>query len=124
MNRIFITKAFYRWMSKNRINNDSIIAAVKEMESGLIDADLGGYICKKRIPLPGQGKRGSARTIVATKQENSWFFIYGFNKNERSNISSKELESFQEMAKGLLSLTNQKLSLATRNGALKEVSSK
>lgn len=110
-------------MSKNSIKNDNLLAAVKEMESGLIDADLGGYICKKRIPLPGQGKRGSARTIVATKQENSWFFIYGFNKNERSNISSKELASFQEMAKGLLSLTDEKLSLATINGTLKEVSS-
>lgn len=123
MNRIFITKAFSRWMSKNSIKNDNLLAAVKEMESGLIDADLGGYICKKRIPLPGQGKRGSARTIVATKQQNSWFFIYGFNKNERSNISSKELASFQEMAKVLLSLTDEKLSLATINGTLKEVSS-
>jgi DNA-binding transcriptional regulator YiaG len=37
------------------------------MAGGLIDADLGGHVVKKRVALPGQGKRGGARTIVATK---------------------------------------------------------
>ena len=38
------------------------------MERGLIDANLGGGIIKKRVPLPGRGKRGSARTLVATNR--------------------------------------------------------
>nr|WP_263469118.1 type II toxin-antitoxin system RelE/ParE family toxin [Stenotrophomonas sp. CFS3442] len=32
------------------------------MEGGLVDADLGGGIFKKRVALPGRGKRGSVRT--------------------------------------------------------------
>jgi hypothetical protein len=38
------------------------------MANGLIDADLGGGIVKKRIALPGQGKRGSTRTLLATNR--------------------------------------------------------
>ncbi|MCI0410661.1 MAG: type II toxin-antitoxin system RelE/ParE family toxin, partial [Acidobacteria bacterium] len=44
--------------------------AVSEIEQGLIDADLGGHVVKKkRVGLPGRVKRGGAGTIVATKLE-------------------------------------------------------
>jgi hypothetical protein len=58
-------------------------AAILEMAEGLIDADLGGHVVKKRVALHGQGKRGGARTIVATKLAGRWFFLYGFRKNDR-----------------------------------------
>lgn len=64
--------------------DNAICHAVSEMAQGLIDADLGGNVVKKRIGLSGQGKRGGARTIVATKMADSWFFLYGFGKNERA----------------------------------------
>ena len=54
-------------MRKSGLSDDALSAAVSEMASGLVDADLGGYLVKKRVPLPGKGKRGGARTIVATK---------------------------------------------------------
>jgi len=53
------------------------------MEQGLIDANLGGGIIKNRVALPGRGKRGSTRTLVATNNANRWFFLFGFEKNER-----------------------------------------
>ncbi len=37
---------------------------VEEMVKGLIDADLGGHVYKKRIALPGKGKSGSVRTLL------------------------------------------------------------
>jgi hypothetical protein len=40
--------------------------AVEETAAGLIDADLGGRVYKKRVPLPGRGKRGGARTLIGT----------------------------------------------------------
>ena len=89
MDRIFCTIPFSRWMSKNDADNEALLHAVEEMKSGLIDADLGGCLYKKRIPLSGQGKRKSSRVLVAMKYEEKCFF--GFNKNERSNISKKEL---------------------------------
>lgn len=52
--------------------------AVLEMTQGLIDADPGGHVVEKRIAITGHGKRGAARTIVATQLAEHWFFIYGF----------------------------------------------
>lgn len=57
---------------------------------------------KKRVALRGKGKRGGARTIVAPKLAERWFFLYGFSKNERSNIVKDELRALQEVAKDLL----------------------
>ena len=44
--------------------------------------------CGKRLALPGRGKRGGARTLVATNKGNRWFFLFGFEKNARANITA------------------------------------
>ena len=74
------------------------------MAAGLIDADLGGHLFKKRIAAPGRGKRGSARVLVGTNLGNRWFFLFGFEKNERDNISDRELAALQKLAGALLKL--------------------
>lgn len=91
------------------------------MAQGLIDANLGGNVVKKRIGLPGQGKRGGARTIVATKMADRWFFLYGFGKNERANIDKDELKVLQEVAKELLELNDRQLAVALSAGEIMEV---
>jgi hypothetical protein len=59
-----------------------------EMGRGLIDADLGGGVVGKRIALPNRGgKSGSTRTLIATNKNDRWFFMLGFEKNQRDNIS-------------------------------------
>ena len=88
---------------------------------GLIDADLGGYIVKKRVALPGRGKRGGARTIVATKKGSRWFFLFGFAKNEKSNITASETERLQAFAADLLSLSDKSLNEFVREGKLVDV---
>lgn len=75
--------------------------AVAEIAAGLVDADLGGHMVKKRIPLAGRGKRGGARCIVAYQSDHHTFFVYGFAKNERDNIDADELEAFRILAAGL-----------------------
>jgi len=91
------------------------------MARGLIDADLGGGVVKKRIALPGKGKRGSTRTLLATNRRDRWFFVFGFEKNDRQNISPGELEALQLLADQLLTLTAEQLASAIGNGALLEV---
>ena len=78
--RVFKTKTFTRWLKKSDLTDEVLIRAVDEMRSGLIDADLGGNVLKKRVAVSGRGKRGGARTIVATNKDDRWFFIYGFEK--------------------------------------------
>ena len=87
----------------------------------MIDADLGGGIIKKRVALAGRGKRGSTRTLLATNRRNKWIFVFGFEKNERANISNSELEALKLLADDLLSRTDSQISEAIKNGSLLEV---
>jgi len=76
---------------------------------------------KKRVALTGRGKRGGARTIVATNFGDRWFFLYGFGKNERANIHQDELKLFQEVAKELLGLDDRQIANALSAGEIAEV---
>jgi hypothetical protein len=78
-------------------------------------------VVKKRIAVAGQGKRGGARTIVATKLAERWFFLYGFRKSERANIDKDELRALQEVAKELLGLDKRHLDIALQAGEIVEV---
>ena len=121
MARVFKTRTFARSTRKLGLTDAALWAAVEEMIDGLVDASLGGEIVKKRVALPGQGKRGGARTIVATRMADRWFFLYGFNKNERSNIGKGELKVLQEIAKELLALEDRELEIALFAGELVEI---
>jgi len=61
------------------------------MIAGLVDADLGGGLLKKRIGLPGRGRRGGARLIVATRRSDRWFFLAGYSKAEREDLEPEEM---------------------------------
>jgi len=121
MKRIFKTRYFSRWMRKTELNDEVLYSAVIEMTQDLIDADLGGGILKKRVGLPGRGKRGGARTLVATNRGNRWFFVYGFEKNDRANISDAELEALKDIALELLARTVKQLDEALNDGSLTEI---
>ena len=121
MKRIFKTRHFSRWMRKTELTDSALLNAVEEMVQGLIDADLGGGIVKKRIGLAGRGKRGGARTLVATNKGNRWFFVFGFEKNERANIADDELEALRDIAEQLLVRTGSQLDEAVAEGTLQEI---
>ena len=116
--QVLATKSFNRWMRKNKIAHQELFSAAAEMAQGLIDADLGGHVVKKRVALGGRGKRSGARTIVATNFGNKWIYIFGFEKNERGNIDASELKALQELAKTLLELNIDKTSAAILHGEL------
>jgi len=121
MQRVFKTRRFSRWMRKTELSDQALCDAVSEMERGLIDADLGGGVVKKRVPLPGRGKRGGTRTLVATNKSNRWFFVFGFEKNERANVSAKELEALRGIAADLLKLSLSELDAQVESEALQEI---
>ena len=118
---IYKTKHFARWARKTGLNDSLLETAVLEIHRGLLEADLGGGIVKKRIALPGKGKRGSARTLLATNRDDRWFFIFGFEKNERENISENELATLKKLAKDLLGLTAVQIGVAMGEGSLVEI---
>jgi len=121
MKRVFKTRHFQRWMRKTELTDPALCAAVTEMAQGLIDADLGGGVVKKRVGRAGRGKRGGARTLVATNKGSRWFFVFGFEKNDRANIDDDEREALQTLAADLLARTPAQLNLAVEDGALLEI---
>lgn len=121
MKRILKTRLFCRWMKKVALEDEALCKAIAEMERGLIDANLGGQLYKKRVSLPGRGKRGSTRTLIATNRTNRWIFIFGFEKNEKENLTSAELSYLQMLAQDLLEYTDSDLDTAIIKGKIQEV---
>jgi hypothetical protein len=117
----FKTRTFAKWANGAGLDDDALTIAVAEMERGLIDAHLGGEVVKKRVALPGRGKRGGVRTLVAFRQEEKAFFVFGFAKNERADISSDELRALKFLAKELLNYPAMSLTKALQAGELIEI---
>lgn len=121
MRQLFKTRTFARWSRKAQVSDVTLRKAIAEMVAGLIDADLGGSVYKKRVPLPGRGKSGGARVLVATWHTNRWFLLYGFGKNEQANIDDRELAALQKLANVLLSMTSAQLEHAVVERELVEI---
>ena len=119
--RVFKTRWFQRWAKKEGLSDETLLAAVQEMEQGLVDADLGGSVYKKRVPLSGKGKRGSVRTLLAFRMNDRAFFIFGFAKNKQANISPKEERAIKMLANEFLGYTEHALNKALEAGELMEV---
>ena len=118
---IYKTRVFAKWADKEGLDDRTLTVAVAEMEQGLIDADLGGHVMKKRVALPGRGKSGGARTLLAYCHDDRAFFVYGFAKNERDNIDDKELKALKQLAAALLKLNPAQLDSARMDNKLIEV---
>lgn len=69
-----MTRSFGRWLGKADLVVEALCKAIEEMERGLVDAKLGGGIVKKRIALPGRGKRGQRPHTGCDKQSRPLVF--------------------------------------------------
>lgn len=118
---VFKTRLFQDWQRKEGISDKSLCAAVDEMSRGLIDANLGGGLVKKRIARPGAGKSSGFRTLLATNKNDRWFFVYGFAKNERDNIEHQELLALKRLAVVLLGMDANATDKLLADKELKEI---
>ena len=113
---IYKGAAFSDWSLKCGISDDALVLAVKEMDCGAYEANLGGSVYKKRISIGNKGKSGGARTVVAFLVNKKAFFIYGFAKNKLENIDEKELRALKKLAKVYLHLTENELGKTVQQG--------
>lgn len=121
MKRVFKTKTFSRWAHKV-VSDVALCQAAREIEQGLFEADLGSGLCKKRIALPGQGKRGSSRTLIAKKHKDAIFFVAGREKSKPgTDFSDQEVEAAKIIATGLQAASAQKLVELIAAEILKEI---
>jgi hypothetical protein len=117
--RIFKAKGFKP--GKDGPRDADLRAAIEEIEAGLVDAQLGGELVKKRIARQGGGKRGGFRTIVAVRVGEKAFFPYCFAKNQRDDITGRELAALKRLATELMGYSEAELDKALASGALVDI---
>ena len=118
---VYKTKVFSRFARKAGLENDALLEAARAVASGQWDADLGGGVFKQRVARMGGGKSGGFRTLLACRAGGSCFFVYGFAKNARANVTTKELEVVRATAAILLSYDEGDLTQAVAQGELVEL---
>jgi len=121
MTYILKRREFAKWQAGEKLLDSALCKAVHEMERGLIDADLGGFLYKKRVARPGGGKSGGYRTLLSAKIGGSYVFLHGFSKSDQANITQDEKKALQFAGKVFLELSAEALSLALQSGVLVEV---
>jgi hypothetical protein len=119
--RTFKTKPFTRFVDKAGISNAALCQAVRDAERGLVAADLGGGVIKRRIARPGQGKSGGFRTLIAFRAGRRAIFIHGFAKNEKDNIEKEELAALKKLAVELLTYDENTIARVVASEVLLEV---
>jgi len=119
--RVFKNKWFTRFSGKEGIDDQKLCEVLQAAEQGLIDADLGGGVIKQRVARPGGGKSGGYRTIILYRKADLAFFVFGFPKSERDNITRDELRGFKDLAKTMLGMTQAQIDKLIKAGHLEEV---
>jgi len=118
---VYKTREFSRFARKAGLGSTELLEAAKAVASGRWDADLGGGVFKQRIARKGGGKSGGFRTIVLFRVGGHSFFVHGFAKNEKANISPRELRALKKLADTFLGLDAAALERASAAGEIAEV---
>ncbi len=121
--RVFKGKQFSRWATGEAISDDDLCQAAAEAFAGQYDADLGGYLFKKRIARSDGGKSGGYRTILGFRKSDSKriFFLYGFPKNMRANITTRERSALSANASALVDATDRQIDDLKVRGTIVEM---
>ena len=119
--RVWKTKAFARFARKAGLKDASHCKAAADAERGLIDADLGAGVIKQPIARRGQGKSGGFRVVILYRRGARAFFVYGFAKSGRADISQDELAALKELASEMLAYGETEITNAMESGPLIEV---
>ncbi|MDP3410676.1 type II toxin-antitoxin system RelE/ParE family toxin [Bosea sp. (in: a-proteobacteria)] len=118
MAAVYAFKPFARYARKAGISDSLLCRAARDIAAGRIDADLGGGVIKQRVAREGEGRSGGFRTIVLFRSGTDLFFIRGFAKNERDNITAVELALFKKASAVTLRLSQTDIAVAIAAGEI------
>jgi hypothetical protein len=119
--RVFKLKTFARWARK-LLSNEQLCRAALEIMNGQYEADLGKGLCKKRIAVDGQGKRGATRTLVAKEGLHGVFFMAGRQKSDPgTDFSDANVAQAQLLGQALQAASATQLNALVKEGVLKEI---
>lgn len=119
--RVFMLKTFARWARK-LLSDEQLCAAALDIMNGQYEADLGKGLCKKRIAVEGQGKRGATRTLVAKESALGLFFMAGRQKSDPgTDFSDANVAQAQLLGQALQAASGAKINALVEEGVLKEI---
>ena len=121
MPRMLMNRPFAKAARKLGLTDAALVNAVREIEDGLVDARLGGFLLKKRIGIGGRGKSGGLRTILAYRQASRVVFLYVFGKADRDNITVAEQQALSELGDEYMGLTTERMNALIALGILQEI---
>jgi hypothetical protein len=121
--RVFKGKQFSRWAAGEAVGDADLCQAAAEAFAGQYEADLGGYLFKKRIARQDGGKSAGYRTILGFRKSDSQriFFLYGFPKNVRANITTKERSALSANATALVDAADRQIEELNAKGTIQEL---
>lgn len=97
------------------------MTTVREIEKGLIDADYGGGLIKKRVARDGGGKSGGYRSIIAYRSEGKCIFMFCFAKSDRGNLNINEVAQYKNATGIYLGFSEIEIAAALKKRELVEV---
>jgi hypothetical protein len=118
---VYVTKEFARFARKADLGGANLLQAAQDVAAGRYDADLGGGVFKQRVAREGGGKSGGFRTIILFRVGSHSFFAHGFAKNDKANVSAKELKALKRLADVLFGFSDAQLQAAQAASELIEV---
>jgi hypothetical protein len=119
--RIFKMKGLAKFARREQIADSRLREVIERDERGVIDADLGGGLIRQRVARRGQGRSGGYRMMIAYRTEDRAFFLLGFPKNERENVSPDELAALRKLAEVWLHTSDARIADSIHEGILHEV---
>ena len=119
--RVFKVKVFARFQRKERLSDEALCRAVRDIEAGLVDADLGHGLVKQRVARQGQGKSGGYRTIIAYRSTTRAVFLFGFAKSDKANLLSDEQDRLSSVGAYWLQASEDEIEAAIADDEVWEI---
>ena len=119
--RVFKNKWFKKFAKKERISDKKLCDMIKYIESGSIDVDYGAGLIKQRLARPKQGKSSGYRCIILFRLKEKAFFVYGFPKSEKDNITLEDEQAFKDLSQQMFVFSDDDIEKMLRAGVLEEV---
>jgi hypothetical protein len=119
--RVFKATTFARVAAKASIADRVLFRAAREVQGGIVEANLGGGVFKKRVAREGAGKSGGYRCIVVFDFGERLFFVDMFAKSDRDNISASDAKLFKQLAAELLNCDDAAVEKLLSSGAYVEI---
>ena len=118
---VYKLKAFARFQLREGLDDAALCRAVRDVERGLIDAELGGGLIKQRVARMGQGKRGGFRTLIAYRRGDRVVFLFGFAKHDLDNVGDDEVAEWRAIGARWLRASADEIATAIAEERLMEV---